>query len=328
MIQHWRSRLPGLSLAVLVAMAAQFLSEHYGAPAMLMALLIGLALNFLSEEARMLPGLDWAARGLLRLGVALLGLRITTDLVTQLGLPAIGLTMLGVAVTIGAGLVLAPLFRADRSFGFLTGGAVAICGASAALALGALLPRGPKSERDIAFAVVGVTLLSTLAMIAYPIVATRLGFDERLAGLFLGGTIHDVAQVVGAGFSVSEGTGEVATLVKLLRVALLAPVVLVAALVLRRAGSEGPRPPLMPVFVVGFLVLAALNSAGLVPAPVVEAAAAASRWFLLAAVAAVGMKTSLPQVLRVGPAAIGLLATESAILAGLFLAVLVWVPLG
>ena len=292
---------------------------------MLMAILIGLALNFLSEEPRTAPGIAWSARGLLRIGVALLGLRISTDLVLALGLPAVGMVALGVAATTLLGILLAPLFGRDRGFGFLTGGAVAICGASAALALGALLPKGERSDRDIAFTVVGVTLLSTLAMILYPILAARLGFDDRLAGIFFGATIHDVAQVVGAGFSVSNEAGEVSTLVKLLRVTLLAPVVLAAAIVLRRtAGADGARPPLMPAFVLAFLVLAVLNSANLVPALVTDAAAAASRWFLVAAVAAVGMKTSIPKLLEVGRAAIGLLVAETVFLAVLVLAFLTW----
>jgi len=325
MVEAWRARAPGLTIAALVALSAQFLSDHYGAPTMLMAILIGLALNFLSEEPRTAPGIAWAGRGLLRIGVALLGLRISTDLVLALGLPAVGMVVLGVAATIGLGIVLAPLFGRGRGFGFLTGGAVAICGASAALALGALLPRGEKSDRDIAFTVVGVTLLSTLAMILYPILAARLGFDDRLAGIFFGATIHDVAQVVGAGFSVSDPAGEVSTLVKLLRVTLLAPVVLIAALVLRRqSGTAGTRPPLMPAFVAAFLVLAVLNSAGMVPTAITDTAAAASRWFLVAAVAAVGMKTSIPKLLEVGRAAIALLVAETVFLAALVLALLTW----
>ena len=325
MAETWRARAPGLLVAVLVALSAQFLSDHYGAPAMLMAVLIGLALNFLGEDPRTAPGIAWAGRGLLRIGVALLGLRISAELVAALGLPAVLVVAAGTAATIAAGLALAPLFGRGRGFGFLTGGAVAICGASAALALGALLPKGPKTDRDIAFTVVSVTLLSTLAMILYPVLADRLGFDDRMAGLFLGATIHDVAQVVGAGFSVSDPAGEVATLVKLLRVTLLAPVVLVAALVLRRgSGAGASRPPILPGFVAAFLALAVLNSAGLVPAPVTDAAAAASRWFLLAAVAAVGIKTSIPALMEVGRSAVALIVAETLFLALLILAALTW----
>lgn len=312
-------RLPGFAVAALVAVAAQFLSEHYGAPAMLMAILLGIALNFMSEEARTAPGVEFAAKGVLRIGVALLGVRISWEMFVALGAGTISLVLGSMLATIGFGLIAARLFGQSRTFGFLTGGAVAICGASAAMAIAAILPKGRDSERDLVFTVVGVTVLSTLAMILYPILAARFGLDPQATGIFFGGTIHDVAQVVGAGFSVSDDTGEIATLVKLIRVTALAPVVLVAALLIRARGTEdGPRPPLVPGFVLAFLGLAALNSFGLIPAVVAEAANGLSRWALLTAIAAVGMKTSIPKLLKVGGAAISLLAVET-----LFLAVLV-----
>jgi uncharacterized membrane protein YadS len=145
--------------------------------------------------------------------------------------------------------------------------------------------------------------------------AAAAGFDDRTTGVFLGATIHDVAQVVGAGFTVSEETGETATLVKLVRVTLLAPVVLIAGLVLRRGAGSAARPPLVPGFVAAFLALAVLNSLGVVPAAVAALAADVSRWALLTAVAAVGMRTSLRQLAEVGPAAVALVTTETLILA-------------
>ncbi|MGR3594457.1 MAG: YeiH family protein [Limimaricola soesokkakensis] len=311
-----RSLFPGVALAALVAMAAQFLSEHYGAPAMLMAILLGIALAFLSEEPRSAPGIAFSSRVLLRIGVALLGVRISTGMVQELGLGLLALIIGGVLATIGASILAAWVLGRDRLFAFLSGGAVAICGASAAMAISSVLPRREEGERDLIFTVVSVTMLSTLAMIAYPILADRLGFDMRQTGVFLGGTIHDVAQVVGAGYSVSEETGDLATLVKLIRVTMLAPIVLGAALVMRRRAPEGAkRPPLVPGFVLGFLALAALNSAGLLPVWFSEAASAVSRWALLTAIAAVGMKTSLKKLLDVGGPAIALVAAQSAFIA-------------
>ncbi|MFN4158763.1 MAG: YeiH family protein [Gemmobacter sp.] len=320
----WDRHFPGLAIAALAALAAQFLSDHYGAPAMLMAILIGMALHFLAEEARTSPGIDLAARVLLRVGVALLGLRISAGMVMELGLPALALVMAGVALTIGFGILVARLSGQGGSFGFLTGGAVAICGASAAMAIAAILPRdgtrAEAAERDLAFAVVGVTVLSTLAMILYPILTARLGMDTRATGLFLGATIHDVAQVVGAGFSVDDPTGELATLVKLIRVTALAPVVVLAALVLRAQGqAEGRRLPLIPGFVLAFLMLAAINSTGLLPAAVTDLATALSRWALLTAIAAVGMKISLPRLMQVGRPALALILGETVFLAAIVL---------
>lgn len=325
----WVRHLPGLGAAGIVALVAQGLSVHYGAPAMLMAILLGMALHWLSEAPRSAPGVAVAARDVLRIGVALLGLRISAGQLADLGPGLLGLIVLAVAATLGFGLIAARAFGQPRSFGFLTGGAVAICGASAAMALAALLPRSKtraddRAERDLVFAVAGVTLLSTLAMVLYPPLAAALGLDPRLTGVFLGATIHDVAQVVGAGFSVSPEAGETATLVKLIRVALLAPVVFLAALMLRaRAASgsaDGERPPLLPGFVLAFVLLAALNSVLVLPGWLTETAAAAARAALLMAIAAVGMKTSPRRLVQVGAAALGLLVAETLFLGGFVLA--------
>lgn len=315
--------MPGIAVSILVAITAQFLAEHYGMPAMLMALLIGLALNFLAEpDTRTAAGVAFSARTILRVGVALLGARVSAAMVADLGFVMVLLVMSGVICTILFSLLVARLFGHKWSFALLSGGAVAICGASAAMAIASVLPRHDKSERDLAFTVLSVTLLSTFAMIVYPIIALSLAMTPGQSGVFLGGTIHDVAQVVGAGFSVSPEVGETATLVKLIRVSMLVPVVLSFSLFVRYSGrgstTQREKLPLLPGFVVAFLALAGMNSVGLVPSEVSDIAGDVSQWALSVAIAAVGIKTSLKRMLDVGAGAIGLLIAET-----LFLAVFV-----
>ncbi len=315
----------GFLVSVVVAVAAQFLSEHYGAPAMLMALLLGIAFHFLAEEGRCVPGIAFSSRTVLRIGVALLGARISVELLIGLGPRLISLVVAGVILTILVGLLGAKLLGRGWRFALLTGGSVAICGASAAMAIAAVLPKNEHSERNLIFTVLSVTVLSTLAMITYPIITQYLELDHLATGVFLGGTIHDVAQVVGAGFSVSNETGEIATLVKLIRVTMLAPVVLVLSLVIRSFADasadekDGPRPPLIPFFVLMFLVLAAINSFGLIPQIFQEAMSSMSRWALLISIAAVGMKTSLKTIFDVGGQAIVLIVAETIFIAGFIL---------
>lgn len=330
-IAGWRDRAsvlgPGFLVAVVVGVTAQFISEHYGAPAMLMALLLGIAFHFLAEEGRCVAGIEMTAKTVLRIGVALLGVRISVDLLLGLGWELIGLVVLGVVLTICFGLLGARLLNRGWRLALLTGGSVAICGASAAMAIAAVLPKNQYSERNLIFTVLSVTVLSTAAMILYPAIVTLFHLDDRAIGVFLGGTIHDVAQVVGAGFSVSEETGETATLVKLIRVSMLAPVVLVFALVIRSMGeaeASDKRPPLIPGFVIAFLVFATLNSVGAVPVVVGEALAELSRWALLIAIAAVGMKTSLRSITDVGGQAIILIVAETVFIAGFVLAGILW----
>lgn len=325
-----RGLFPGVLACVVVGAAATFLSEHYAAPVMLFALLLGMAMNFLSSDGACKAGIEFTARELLRVGVALLGLRITIGQVADLGWQPIALVVLSVALTIGVSMVVARLLGFNTLFGLLSGGAVAICGASAALALAAALPNHPLKERATLFTVVGVSALSTLAMIGYPMLTQTLGLDARHAGVFLGATIHDVAQVVGAGYSLSRETGDIATFVKLLRVAMLVPVIAFAVLFTRpRGGSDatqarGPRPPLLPWFAVAFALLVAVNSTGWLPAAVTSAGSDVSRWCLVASIAGIGMKTALRDLVTVGLKPVALMVGETAFLALLVLLLQAW----
>lgn len=328
MVQRARTLFPGLMVCLTIAAAARFLSDHYAAPQMLFALLLGLAFHFLSEDPKCQAGIDFAARVLLRVGVALLGFRITTEAVLSLGLARVGIVVAGVVATILIGVLLARLAGRDAPFGILTGGAVGICGASAALAISSVLPDGPTRERDTIFAVIAVTTLSTLAMIFYPILVGALDLEGLNAGLFLGGTIHDVAQVVGAGYSVSGEVGDVSTITKLLRVAMLVPVVVVLSLLLARGrggvGRSRVRRLPLPLFILGFCAFVGLNSVGAVPDFVTTPLIELSRWFLVAAIVALGIKTSLKQLAEVGAVPVSIMLGETVfiglwVLAGVYL---------
>lgn len=322
-VDRARQVYPGLLVAATIALASAWLSQHYGAPVMLFALLIGMTFHFLHQDGRCVPGINFASRTVLRLGVALLGARIGIAQIMALGWPPILLVVAGVATTIAAGLLLSAALGQSRGFGLLSGGAVAICGASAALALSAVLTK-KVDERETVLAVIVVTTLSTIAMILYPMIATAVGLDHTNAGIFFGATIHDVAQVVGAGYTVSPETGDVAAYVKLLRVTMLLPVVMIIALASRRSAQEDgeARPPLLPLFLVAFVALIALNSIGLFTATMVEYSSEFSRWCLATAIAAIGMKSSFQSLVRSGWQPVMMMVGETVWLALLVLAVI------
>src|SRR5829696_4404103 len=267
LILRGRAYVPGVLFSITIAMAATFVSGAYGGPTVLFALLLGMAFNFISAESRLAPGIAFSSRSVLRLGVAALGARITAEQVLGLGWSTLVGVAAAVALTILFGLLAAQALGLKRQFGVLTAGAVAICGASAAAAIAAVLPRHEMHERDTVFTIIAVTTLSTIAMVLYPLVGHVFHFTHGQTGVFLGGTIHDVAQVVGAGYSVSPETGDVATIIKLLRVALLVPAVLTISILARRveAAPAGKRPPLVPVFLLAFIAIVLLNSFHLVP---------------------------------------------------------------
>ncbi|MNX28576.1 hypothetical protein D3C86_586850 [compost metagenome] len=324
--RQWLGQLrqigPGLLVSLAIAMASAFIADHYGGPTLLYALLFGMACHFLSEHSRCLPGIEFASRTLLRIGVALLGARITLEQIGSLGWETVLAAVFAVTATIVVGWLSARLLGVRADFGVLTGGAVAICGASAALAISAVLPKHENSERDTLLTVVSVTGLSTVAMITYPILCKLLGLSPEQAGTFLGGTIHDVAQVVGAGYMISPATGDIATVVKLLRVALLVPAVVVIAWCFRRQQGQqtgtGRRMPLVPGFLLAFVCLVAINSSGVLPLSLSSAMSDISRVCLVIAIAALGLKTSLQKLATVGWRPIALLVGET-----LFLAMLV-----
>ncbi|MBK1670214.1 hypothetical protein CKO28_19455 [Rhodovibrio sodomensis] len=319
-----RRLFPGLLVCLTIAAAARFLANHYGAPHMLFALLLGMAFHFLSEDTVCRPGIDIATKYVLRTGVALLGTRITVEAVMSLGLGAVALVGTGTFLTIAVGILISRAAGYPKTFGVLTGGAVGICGASAALAIAAVLPSGRKSEQNTVFAVIAVTTLSTIAMIVYPIIARSLGLETLAAGLFLGGTIHDVAQVVGAGYSLSTEIGDTSTITKLFRVAMLVPVVFVLSLAFGRQTGPSRQQLPVPLFVLAFCALVAINSAGWIPAGIARITESASGWFLVAAIAGLGIKTSLKQLAQVGPGPVAVMVAESLFLAGWVLGGAVW----
>lgn len=308
---------PGILMSATIGLAAKFLSEHYGAPVMLMALLLGMAFSFLTEEenSRCLPGIEFSSKFVLRFGVALLGLGITVQQARSLGVEVLLVTLAGVVFTILLGPILARLLGSRSIFGLLVGSAVGICGASAALAISSALPNYSGKERDTIFAVISVTVLSTIAMITYPILAEALFPSERAAGVFLGATIHDVAQVVGAGYSISSEVGDTATLVKLLRVSLLVPIIIIISISFSTRNSAVANQLPIPPFVIGFVLLVLVSSSGLLPASVTSAVLDFSRWCLITAIAALGMKTSLKRFAELGVHAISLVVGATIALA-------------
>jgi uncharacterized integral membrane protein (TIGR00698 family) len=303
-------------VCLLITLAATFVSEHYGGPPLLYALLMGLALHFLSTHVDTAAGIAFCARTVLRIGVALLGARITIAQVSDLGWQTAAVLATATACTIAVGVVLARVLRRPRDHGLLSGAAVGICGVSAALAVSSVLPATRENERFTLLTVVGVTILSTICMVLYPLVLAVAAIDAPVAGLFLGATIHDVAQVVAAGTLLGPEAADNAVIAKLYRVALLAPAAMLIALLVRRGASTGAeRVPLLPGFMVAFIALVLLASVGAIQPQVAEFAADASRWCLVTAIAACGLKTHLQELAKLGWQPLVMLLTETLLLA-------------
>lgn len=311
----------GIVVCVIIAIIAKTFSLHYQAPVMLFALLLGLALNSLYSTSKISSGVNACSSNLLRISVALLGVRIVFSDIVDIGLTAPLIIITAMVLTIGFGIQMARILKLPKQYGLLTGGAVAVCGVSAAAAISSVLPKSEHQEKFFALTVIGITTFSTAVMLVYPLIAEYLGLSPQLAGIFIGGTIHDVAQVVGAGYSVSETTGDTATYIKLLRVALLMPIVLSIFFMFNRKRAQQESLAewaggLVPTFLMGFIVLAIAKNVGIIPEIVVELFSVMSHWGLIIAMAAIGVKTSLGQVASLGWRPIALLASETIFIAG------------
>src|SRR5712671_4836612 len=311
MMASIRPLMPGLLLSAVVAgaaeLAAPFVAKAAPIPAMVIALIIGITLNPIARRRTFQPGISFCLKSLLRWAVALLDLRVALGEIAALGFATALLVVVSMVLTIASGFLLARLFRQNDGYGALAGAGTAVCGASATLATSIVLPDYKGKEADVAFVVVAANALSTLAMVLYPVVCVLLGFDPQTTGVMLGATIHDVAQVVGAGYAVSETAGNTAVIVKLFRVFLMLPLVLVVGwLFARRAVATAGKIPI-PMFALVFVALCVLNSvASVFPStasifaqvkgPLIEV----SSWGLLIAISALGLGTSLTAIAGLG----------------------------
>lgn len=298
-----RALLPGLAVVAIAAAAATWLSEHYGLPVILAGLLLGLALNFVSAEPRTHSGLDFCSTSLLRWGIVLLGTQVTAMQIGSLGLTGFAALIVIMALVIGAGLTGARLAGQSHYAGWLAGGATAICGASAALAIYALIGKERLDQSRFTLTLVGVALASAIAMSFYPLIAAQLHFTDKQAGFLIGASVHDVAQALGGGYSYSQGAGEVATVVKLARVALLAPMVVLIGIAI--GSADGSKQSLasklrLPWFILAFFALVAVNSFVVLPEQVGAYGLVASKALLLFAVAATAMRSRLDLLLSQG----------------------------
>jgi uncharacterized integral membrane protein (TIGR00698 family) len=312
----WRDRFNGLFFVALLAFAVTQLSavpaiRAFGISPLVIGIVCGMFWGNLlrgSVPAQWGVGIHFAARRLLRIAVALYGLNISIQQIISVGLPGV-VVSIGVAVSVLAlGVWVGTRFLGlDRDTSMLTAAGSAICGAAAVLAFESTLRSAPHKS---AVAVATVVLFGTISMFLYPILyrAGWLGFDGQALGLFLGGSIHEVAQVVAAASNIDPATTEVATIVKMTRVALLVPLLLVIGLWLQRssASAGGLAKPPVPWFAIGFLVFALVNSANVIAPEILHVLRAIDIFLLTMAMTALGMETRFAQMKQAGPRVLAL----------------------
>lgn len=267
-------------------------------------------------DDRFQPGVRVASRRLLRLGVVLLGLRLAVGQLVGIGIPGLAVVLLVVPTTLFGTRLLGRRLGCPPGLTLLVATGSAICGASAIVAMDSVTESG---EEDVTVAVATVTLFGTAALVVLPLLdRLALHLSPATFGTWAGASIHEVAQVVSAAAPAGPAAVKVATVVKLTRVLMLAPLVLVVGLRRRRPGTPGRRAvrPPVPLFVAGFVLCAGVASTHMLPAELLSAANTVDVGLLAASLAGLGLGVDVRRIVRLGwrPMALGL---GSWIIAGL-----------
>jgi uncharacterized integral membrane protein (TIGR00698 family) len=298
---------PGLLAAIAIAAVARLATTVLPSVVseVTIAILIGLVVGRLPavRSAALEPGLKLASERLLRLGIVLLGAKLSVQQIAGIGLPAAAIIAVTMAAALTIVLVLSRLAAVDGRLAVLLAVGAAVCGNSAVVATAPVISA---RSRDVAYAVATVTLFGTLAVFVYPLIGHTAHFGDAVFGLWAGIAINDTSQVVAASAAYSPGAFEVATVVKLIRNALMAPLLLAIAWIWhRRTGVSGDtRAGLrraVPLFVLGFIALSGLRSAGVIDAGLASSLEVVSRALILVALSAVGLSVRVEELRAVGP---------------------------
>lgn len=314
--------IPGLVLVAAATVVGRVIGTLVpAASALIVGILLGVAWRaFAGARPAFAPGLRFARTWLLRAGVMLLGLQLAVAHVVHFGPAVLAVVLLSVAVTFGVTLRLGR--RLGRARALLVATGVSICGASAVAAVNAV---ADGDEEDVATAVTTVTVLGTVAIGLVPLVAWLTGLSDQDFGIVAGASVHEVGQVVAIGGAAGGLVLQVAVVVKLTRVVLLAPLVIGLGVLRRRLvpvrgpspAAAGPRPPLVPWFVSGFVVLVVVRALGVVPMPVVELSSVVTNLLLCAGMFALGAAVDLRTVVRTGGPSLAVAGAGSALLLAL-----------
>jgi uncharacterized integral membrane protein (TIGR00698 family) len=316
----WRF-VPGLLLAVSVAAAARLVTGYL--PSIVsevsVAILFGLIVGRLPavHMPDLAPGLRLAAERCLRLGIVLLGAKLSVQQIVAIGGPAIAVIVITMAVAIAVVLALSRAAGINPRLAVLLSVGAAVCGNTAVVATSPVIRA---SARETAYAVATVTLFGTIAVFAYPLIGHAAGIGDAAFGFWSGIAINDTSQVVAASSAYSAGAFEVATVVKLIRNTLMAPLLVgVAWAWSRRIGEAGDTTAgirrAVPLFVLGFLALSFLRSTELIDSAFAATLETIARSLILVALAAVGLNVRLEDLRDVGPRPL-LVGLGSAVIVG------------
>jgi len=307
-----QSYLPGFLTALFIAVIATFIENLLPIPligASVIALFIGIAINqFIKPQKILEPGLKFTSKKVLKLSIILLGASLSITTILSVGRLSLVVMLFTLLTCFGGGYFIGKWLGLDWKLSNLISAGTGICGGSA---IAALSPVIEAKEKDVAYALSATFIFDMFMILLFPIMGHALGLGDMAFGLWAGTAINDTSSVVAAGYTFSEAAGDFATMVKLTRTLAIIPTVLVFSYISIRKkrknmnekvtkGNKVNLSSVFPWFILGFLGMALLNSLGLFPVEVTEALKTASRFLMVAALAAIGMNTNLSDMKKSG----------------------------
>lgn len=307
--------LPGVFLCVIIAVISFYLGEWtpvVGGP--VFALLIGILLNlFIGSNSRLEAGFNFTSKRLLKLAIVLLGFGLSIGQILEVGKISLVVMIFTLAAAFGFGHLFGRLFKMNWKLSSLISAGTGICGGSA---IAALAPVMEADDSDVTYAISATFIFDVMMIILFPIMGRALGLTDLAYGLWTGTAVNDTSSVVAAGYAYSNAAGEFATIVKLTRTLSIIPTVLVFSYLTQkikqrelvnnsRMNQVTPKEKIsfkaiLPYFIIFFILAAIVNSLGLIPANIGVMLKSTSKFLMIMALGAIGLKTNLRDVKKAG----------------------------
>ena len=311
-MEKTNSKLPGLLLAIIIAIISRYLGGQLplvGGP--VFALILGIVVNlFLKSEEKFQPGLNFTSKKLLKFAIILLGFGLSIGQILEVGKISLTVMVFTLTASFGFGALFGRLFHMDWKLSTLISAGTGICGGSA---IAALSPVIEAKDSDVTYAISATFIFDILMIILFPIMGTKLGLSDLAYGLWTGTAVNDTSSVVAAGYAFSDKAGEFATIVKLTRTLSIIPTVVLFSYINQRKKIKGNESSLahnekisiksiFPFFIIFFILAAVINSVGLVPHKLGVIIHNLSKFLMIMALGAIGLNTDLKEVKNSGPA--------------------------
>jgi len=299
--------LKGILLSIIIGLVGLILSNYFPIGAVALSIIIGIIVaNIIKLDKSYNSGITYSEKSILAFAIATLGINLDFSFLMSLGIKTLILIVLAMIVTIFSGVVLGKIFNIDKKFALLLGIGNGVCGASAIGAVKGVIH--PKDEY-VGISVAVVNLLGTIGIFLIPAIALLFNLDNLNSGVLAGNTLQAVGQAVASGFSISEEAGQSATIVKMTRVLLLSPILLILLFSLHKQNNEDEIKKLhilknIPIFIYGFIFFSILSSSGILPIFIKNSISHISHYALIIAMAGVGLKITFNAIKENGKIAL------------------------